>query len=166
MKPCNIFQLQRLSVNDGEGIRTTIFFKGCDLRCRWCANPESWSFEAQTIFFPHKCTACGNCLKSCLHHANKRTLDGKIAFISLLCQNCKACIVNCPNNARQSMGSYMSITEVISEIKKDLLFYEESGGGITLSGGEPLLHTLYIAELMQATTKLGIDVALDRKSVV
>lgn len=157
MKPCNIFQIQRLSVNDGEGIRTTVFFKGCQLRCRWCANPESWRFEPQLMFLPHKCSGCGLCTAICPQQANTRSADGSIHFNSSLCKLCSQCINQCPMQARQQMGKNLSIEEVINEIKKDYLFYAESGGGVTFSGGEPYLHHEYLRELMHSCHALGID---------
>lgn len=157
MKPCNIFQIQRLSVNDGEGIRTTIFFKGCHLRCRWCANPESWRFEPQLMFLPHKCSSCGLCGDICPQHANSRSADGTMHFNSSLCQLCGKCIANCPTQARQQMGEVLSSEEVMREIKKDYLFYAESGGGVTFSGGEPYLHADYLRQLTHSCHALGIN---------
>jgi len=157
MKPCNIFQIQRLSVNDGEGIRTTVFFKGCNLRCRWCANPESWHFEPQLMFLPHKCVSCGACVSACPRQANWQDEAGTLHFNSSSCTLCGSCINICPAQARQQMGKSMSIDAVISELKKDYLFYAESGGGVTFSGGEPYLHPEYLAQLTNACHALGID---------
>lgn len=157
MKPCNIFQLQRLSVNDGEGIRTTVFFKGCHLRCRWCANPESWRFEPQLMFLPHKCCQCGLCTRLCPQQANTMSSDGQIHFNSRLCCLCGSCVKACPMQARQQLGEALSVQEVVSELKKDYLFYMESGGGVTFSGGEPYLHPEYLRELVQCCHRLGIN---------
>ena len=157
MKPCNIFQLQRLSVNDGEGIRTTVFFKGCHLRCRWCANPESWRFEAQLMYLPHKCCHCGRCADICPAKANTLSKDGALYFNSALCRLCGRCITACPMQARQQLGEQLSVQEVINEIKKDYLFYMESGGGVTFSGGEPYLHPQYLRELADCCHRLGIN---------
>lgn len=161
MKPCNIFQIQRLSVNDGDGIRSTVFFKGCNLRCRWCANPESWSFTPQLMFLPHKCTGCGNCMVVCRQHANSRDKKGKITFNVSLCLNCGACQTICPTNARYIIGQPMTTAEIINEVKKDLLFYESSGGGVTFSGGEPFLQPQYLGQLIRACQKLGINTAVE-----
>ena len=161
MKPCNIFQIQRLSVNDGEGIRTTVFFKGCALRCQWCANPESWSFESQLMFFPHKCNGCGSCLAVCKQGANTRDDNGDIVFRSEKCIACGACIEPCVQNARQQMGKELPIAAVIKEIKKDYIFYQESGGGVTFSGGEPFLHPGYLRQLNQACHSIGINTAVE-----
>ncbi len=157
MRPCNIFQLQRLSVNDGEGIRTTVFFKGCHLRCQWCANPESWRFEEELMFLPHKCVGCGACIAVCPRKANWRDTEGKVHFRRSSCTLCGACLAKCPAGARQPMGKAMSVEEVVKEIKKDFLFYMESGGGVTFSGGEPYLHAEYLRELVAACHRLGID---------
>ena len=161
MKPCNIFQLQRLSVNDGEGIRTTVFFKGCALRCQWCANPESWAFDAQLMFFPHKCTGCGNCVTVCKQEANVRNNDGAINFISSNCINCGECLACCPADARQVMGEELTIDAVMTQLKKDYIFYLESGGGVTFSGGEPFLHPEYLRLLNDRCHQLGINTAVE-----
>ncbi len=161
MKPCNIFQLQRLSVNDGDGIRTTVFFKGCALRCQWCANPESWSFNAQLMFFPHKCTGCGNCVTVCKQEANVRKSAGEINFISRNCVNCGECLAVCPADARQVMGEELMIDAVMTQLKKDYIFYLESGGGVTFSGGEPFLHPEYLRLLNAKCHKLGINPAVE-----
>ena len=161
MKPCNIFQLQRLSVNDGEGIRTTVFFKGCALRCQWCANPESWAFDAQLMFFPHKCTGCGNCVTVCKQEANVRNNDGAINFISSNCINCGECLACCLADARQVMGEELTIDAVMTQLKKDYIFYLESGGGVTFSGGEPFLHPEYLRLLNARCHQLGINTAVE-----
>ena len=161
MKPFNIFQLQRLSVNDGEGIRTTVFFKGCALRCQWCANPESWAFDAQLMFFPHKCTGCGNCVTVCKQEANVRNNDGAINFISSNCINCGECLACCPADARQVMGEELTIDAVMTQLKKDYIFYLESGGGVTFSGGEPFLHPEYLRLLNARCHQLGINTAVE-----
>lgn len=161
MKPCNIFQLQRLSVNDGEGIRTTVFFKGCALRCQWCANPESWAFDAQLMFFPHKCTGCGNCVIACKQEANVRNNDGAINFISSNCINCGECLACCLADARQVMGEELTIDAVMTQLKKDYIFYLESGGGVTFSGGEPFLHPEYLRLLNARCHQLGINTAVE-----
>lgn len=156
MKPCNIFQLQRLSVNDGTGIRTTVFFKGCRLRCQWCANPESWRFEPQLMYLPHKCLRCGACVRACPYGASEQGADGSIYFISSRCRLCGRCIEICPAQARQQMGRPMTVGEVMAELRRDYIFYLESGGGVTFSGGEPYLHSGYLRKLQGACHELGI----------
>ena len=99
MRPCNIFQLQRLSVNDGEGIRTTVFFKGCHLRCQWCANPESWRFEEELMFLPYKCVGCGECVDVCPVQVYELQ-DGKSEPVnSEECLGCESCVEVCENSA-------------------------------------------------------------------
>ena len=161
MKPCNIFQLQRLSVNDGEGIRTTVFFKGCALRCQWCANPESWSFDTQLMFFPQKCTGCGNCIALCKQATNVRNNEGAVNFISSSCVNCGECLAVCSADARQVMGEELTIDAVMTQLKKDYIFYLESGGGVTFSGGEPFLHPEYLRLLNDKCHQLGINTAVE-----
>ncbi|MDQ0203832.1 glycyl-radical enzyme activating protein [Pectinatus haikarae] len=162
MKQCDyIFQMQRLSVNDGEGIRTTIFLKGCRLRCRWCANPESWRDVPQVMFFAHKCISCGKCITVCPSLANNTDSAGRIFFHNEKCKTCGHCLQVCPVNARQMMGTYFSADEVMDQLKKDMIFFDESGGGVTFSGGEPFLHTAYLRALIKRCGQLGISTAAE-----
>lgn len=162
MKPCdNILQIQRFSVNDGEGIRSTVFFKGCRLRCRWCANPESWSWTPQIMFYAHKCTSCGRCAAVCPSGATQTDAFGRIHYSSALCATCGTCLKSCPHKARVLLGHPLTVEEVLAEIKKDLVFYEESGGGVTFSGGEPFLHPVYLRQLLDACAAWGISTAAE-----
>lgn len=160
MPVCNIFQLQRFSVNDGEGIRTTIFFKGCHLRCQWCANPESWSFERQLLFFADKCVQCGRCVAACSNGANE-IKKGTLVFARSKCTNKGTCSDICPTGARKFIGEALTIDEVVERVKKDYIYFTESNGGVTFSGGEPFLHTEYLRELNLRCQGLGINTAVE-----
>jgi len=158
MKPCSghIFQMQRWSINDGEGIRTTVFLKGCPLRCRWCANPESWKHEPEILFFPEKCTGCGACAQVC--NAGAIAVDG---FVREKCCGCGQCSEVCPTGVRKKIGSRMTVDEVIKVIKRDAIFYRESGGGVTFSGGEPFAQPEFLRQLVKACYQLGLDTAVE-----
>ena len=130
-----VFNIMRYGVHDGPGIRTTVFFKGCPLSCKWCHNPESVDLKPQAVFDPQKCIKCGRC--------EKRPTDG------------------CPTGARETIGYEISAGELMTEIKKDLLFYEQSGGGVTFSGGEPLYQAEFLLEALESCGKEYINTAID-----
>lgn len=160
MKACNVFQIQRLSVNDGDGIRSTVFFKGCPLRCRWCANPESWSPHPELMFLAHKCTHCQQCVSHCPAGAIFLE-DNQVRFASSTCKQCFTCMSVCPNKARQKMGESQSIDVLMQQLKKDFLFYLESGGGVTFSGGEPFYQEEALRALVNQCQNLGIATAVE-----
>lgn len=134
-----IFNIQKFSINDGPGIRTTVFLKGCPLRCLWCHNPESQSVNKQILFYPDKCTGCGRC--------KNITAEDK-DFL-------------CFSEAKEICGKIVSSDEVISEVMKDYKFYENSGGGITLSGGEPLFQFEFAAELLKKAKQNNLYTAIE-----
>ncbi len=157
----HIFQIQRWSVHDGEGIRSTVFFKGCPLRCQWCANPESWQEQTEILFFRGKCIHCGRCRQACtagLADA-ERGPGGKIPGKS--CLGCGQCCAVCPAGARKKIGADMTVDEVMQVIKRDAVFYRESGGGVTFSGGEPFLQAGFLRQLAAACKCLGLDTAVE-----
>ena len=162
MKPCNgtIFQIQRWSVNDGEGIRSTVFFKGCPLRCQWCANPESWNGRPEVLYFRERCSGCGRCAAVCPTGA-ATMVDGKSELDRTKCTACFQCCEVCPTGARKKMGSTVSVDEVLAVIKRDAIFYRESGGGVTFSGGEPFAQMEFLRQLATACQRLGIDTAVE-----
>lgn len=155
-----IFNIQKFSINDGPGIRTTVFFKGCPLRCQWCANPESQSPKIQVTWDYKKCVQCGTCVHNCPHQAitlshNKITIDHQ------KCTGCLTCVNSCPQRALASEGQWLNIDDVYQTCLQDLPFYEESGGGVTLSGGEVLASPDAAITLMKKLKKDKIHIALE-----
>ncbi|HWR39584.1 MAG TPA: glycyl-radical enzyme activating protein [Patescibacteria group bacterium] len=162
MKQCsgNIFQIQRWSINDGEGLRTTVFLKGCPLRCKWCANPESWNGNSEVLFFPEKCAGCNRCVSACVQGA---ITAGKLlpCFDREKCCGCAKCCEVCLSGSRKMIGSIMTVAEVMEVIKRDTVFYRESGGGVTFSGGEPFAQPEFLRCLAIACSQTGIDTAVE-----
>jgi len=155
-----IFQIQRFSIQDGPGIRTTVFLKGCPLRCLWCHNPESVHPKAHTFFSPKQCIGCGYCFKHCPQNAHQME-NGIHVLDRSLCKECGACVKGCYSGALEMVGREVSVGEVIAEVLKDLPFYETSGGGMTLSGGEPLAQFEFTRELLSAAHKAGLNTCLE-----
>lgn len=155
-----VFDIQKFSIHDGPGIRTIVFLKGCPLCCQWCANPESNNFQPELLYYPDKCIRCKKCLETCPNGALE-CIDGAIVFHSVLCKGCFNCAAVCCSAARKVSGRSMSVEEVLTEVEKDLVFYETSGGGITFSGGEPLLWPLFIQELSAAMKKHNVNAVLE-----
>ena len=148
MRKAVIFDIERSSYVDGPGIRTTVFFKGCNLRCAWCHNPESQSPKPQMMFFKNKCTGCGKCKEKCPNALEKCGLCGK-------------CTIYCPHDAREICGKEYTVDEVIREILKDKAFYDNSDGGVTFSGGECMLQIDFLEEILKKCKKNGIHTAVD-----
>ncbi len=155
-----VFNIQRFSLDDGPGIRTTIFMKGCNLECIWCHNPESIASKPQVRTFPHKCIECGACLQQCPSQAHVFEEDKKL-FLREQCSLCGSCRSFCPSGALDLCGEWMTVDAVLEKIQRDMPFYERSGGGITLSGGEPLLQKDFVRELLISCKKLGLHTAID-----
>ena len=153
-----VFDIQRMSVHDGPGIRTTVFLKGCPLRCLWCHNPESQSFDRSIGFSADKCTACGNCAEVCKAHSVK---DGSHRYDRSICVACGKCTDVCLNQAILRSGKDVTADEVIREVMKDKTFYKNSGGGVTFSGGEPLSQPQFLLELLMAAKQAGLHTAVD-----
>lgn len=148
MNKANIFDIQRSSFVDGPGIRTTVFFKGCNLRCKWCHNPESQSFDKQMMFYKDKCTGCGKCREVCPNHLQS-------------CDFCGKCELYCPAEARKICGREYTSDEVLAEVIKDKAFYDNSGGGVTFSGGECMLQLDFLREILEKCKSAGIHTAVD-----
>lgn len=142
-----IFDIQRGSFVDGPGIRTTVFFKGCNLKCAWCHNPESQNFATQMMFYKDKCTNCGICKSICEHPDN--------------CILCGKCAIYCPNDARKICGDEYSCDEILKEILNDASYYKNSGGGVTFSGGECMLQIDFLKEMLIKCKENGINTAID-----
>ena len=143
-----IFDIQRNSFVDGPGIRTTVFFKGCNLRCKWCHNPESQSAQKQMMYYKDKCIGCGKCAEVCPNQLKK-------------CDFCGKCELYCPADARKICGKEYSVDEVFNEIAKDKMFYANSGGGVTFSGGECMLQIDFLCEILKKCRENGIHTAVD-----
>jgi pyruvate formate lyase activating enzyme len=155
-----INNVQRLSTEDGPGIRTTVFFKGCPLACSWCHNPESISPHLQIQWYATRCLACRTCLDTCENGA--LSLDGdRLTIDRSRCQACGRCAEACPANALETLGKKVCAPELVDELLKDRAFFEKSGGGVTLSGGEPLMQASFSLAILQGLKAAGIHTALD-----
>lgn len=155
-----VFNIQRYSIHDGPGIRTTVFFKGCPLRCRWCSNPESQRREPQIILHDARCTKCGACAAACPAEAITVTPEGRRVDWER-CTQCLECAGACPNGALERCGSVMSVMDVADEAERDRVFYKNSGGGVTVSGGEPLFQPGFLLPLLRELKRRDLHVALD-----
>jgi pyruvate formate lyase activating enzyme len=154
-----VFNTMRFSVHDGPGIRTTVFLKGCPLRCAWCHNPESQDFRPRLMLFAERCRLCGDCIAACPRHAIGDPADG--LKIPAECDVCGSCAEACVAGARELAGRRTTVAELIGELQRDVVFFDESRGGVTLSGGEPLAQPVFTQGLLAACRERGIHVALD-----
>jgi pyruvate formate lyase activating enzyme len=155
-----VFDIKKFSIHDGPGIRTTVFLKGCPLSCWWCHNPEGQAERPELILRPERCIGCGVCLDICGQDAI--TCDnGRVVTDRARCTACGVCAEACYAAVREIVGREMSVTEVVDEIERDAAFYEESGGGVTFSGGEPLSQPDFLSELLRASKARGLSTALD-----
>ena len=155
-----IFNIQKFSIHDGPGIRTTVFLKGCPLACSWCHNPEGIRPEPEHWLRPARCAACGTCVSACRREAIVMT-EGRPVTDVARCVFCGECVEVCPTGAREIMGRRVTVGQVMAEIAKDVIFYDESGGGATFSGGEPLMQPEFLAGLLAACRAGGIRTAVD-----
>jgi pyruvate formate lyase activating enzyme len=156
----HILHLQRLSTEDGPGIRTTVFFKGCPLHCAWCHNPESISRQMQTQWFAVRCIGCKTCVEACPNGCLTLTETG-MHIDRERCQACGTCAEVCPSGAMEALGRTVSVDELLVELLKDKAYYEKSGGGVTLSGGEPTFQPEFAEALLRGLKEQGISTALD-----
>lgn len=156
-----IFNIQRFSIHDGPGIRTTVFMKGCPLRCAWCSNPESQDFHPTLLVRDINCTGCGACLKECPEGAITLTEETGRTIDWSRCTHCLHCVPACLYNSLNVCGAYMTVTEVLDEVAKDEDFYRNSSGGVTLSGGEALLQSDFVSNLLRACKARGLHTALE-----
>ena len=156
-----IFDIKRFSIHDGPGIRTTVFLKGCPLHCSWCHNPESQGTKPDVMLHPRRCIRCEACIEACPEHAISAADDGGVITDRGLCVRCGTCSETCYAGARERVGREYTVEALLEEIESDRDFYEESGGGVTLSGGEPLVQPQFTLDVLRACQSRGIHTALD-----
>lgn len=161
-----IFNIQKYSIHDGPGIRTIVFLKGCPLRCRWCSNPESGARGMQVIYNRNLCVNCDGCMKSCMPKAICHDETFGRVIDHLRCDLCRECIHSCPGRALKFIGKTVSTEEVIRQVRKDAIFYRKSGGGVTLSGGEPYVQSQFTAELLRRLKQNRISTAVETTGAV
>lgn len=155
-----IFNVQHYSIHDGPGIRTTVFFKGCPLRCLWCQNPESQVVQPELFFNAERCQGCAKCVEVCPQQAIS-IVNGKSRTDRNLCKTSGECVQVCPNDARNIMGKYVTAGEVFKQVAADAIFYQRSGGGMTISGGEPLTQPQFAISLLNLAHDAAIHTTLD-----
>ena len=155
-----IFDIQRFSVHDGPGIRTTVFMKGCPLRCIWCHNPESHLTKTELFYDPKKCIGCAACAEVC-HNGCHSIENGLHRFDRTNCTVCGSCAAECYPGALELAGKLMSVEEIIAQVVRDKSFYENSGGGMTVSGGEPMAQAEFTVALLAAAKEQGIPTAME-----
>jgi pyruvate formate lyase activating enzyme len=156
-----ISTVQKYSTKDGPGIRDTVFFKGCPLGCLWCSNPELIRPVPDLLYAREKCQQCGTCIKTCPKQALAFNEEGYVEVDRLKCDGCGECIAACPNSALEIAGKFVMVEEVTTELLKDRVFYQTSGGGVTFSGGEPLWQAGFVAQVARNLKAEGIHTALD-----
>ena len=155
-----VFDIRRYAIHDGPGIRTAVFFKGCPLRCRWCHNPESWKAEPELGFRRNRCVKCRHCMEICEPRAISFSESGPTLDPDK-CTLCGRCAAECPTGAWEIIGRKASVAQVMAEIRKDIVFYDQSGGGTTFSGGEPLMQADFLIALLKTCRAEGIHTAVD-----
>lgn len=157
-----VLRIERTSIHDGQGLRTVLFLKGCPLECRWCSTPESQGFQPEKGYMSERCTGCGTCVQACLSQAITIPQGSPgIIIDQTKCKDCFVCVDKCPKGALKKYGNTMSVEQVMKEICKDEIFYFHSGGGITISGGEPLSQPGFVAEILRQCRSLGIHTAIE-----
>ena len=156
-----IFNIQRFSVHDGPGLRDLVFMKGCPLRCQCCSNPESQNAYPEIAYTISRCIACGRCEEVCPASAITKLADGKVQIDSQACTNCGECVRVCPSRAIRMFGEQHTVDSIARLVEEDGVFYSRSGGGVTVSGGEPLFQSKFVSELLRTCRERGINTALE-----
>lgn len=154
-----IVDIKRHALHDGPGIRTTVFFKGCPMRCVWCHNPEAMEAEMEIGFYPADCIRCGDCAEVCPTGAAQMDITGRID--RAICQRCGKCVEVCPGRGLRQIGRYYEVDELINILLRDRVYYQTSGGGVTLSGGEPAMHSDYVSQLLRKLKVNDIHTAIE-----
>jgi pyruvate formate lyase activating enzyme len=158
----SVLRIERSSIHDGEGMRTVLFLKGCSLRCTWCSTPESQKFEPEKGYLSELCTGCGRCIEACPSGALVTGDDKNYVILEWeKCLSCFCCVDTCYQGAQKKYGHTLSVEEVIQEVARDEVFYFYSGGGLTISGGEPFNQASFTAEILKACKKMGINTAVE-----
>lgn len=160
MSKGTIFNIQKMSIHDGPGIRTTVFFKGCPLRCIWCSNPESQSFDREIAIFSSRCIKCGYCSEVCPKGIIEKDFPYGITDREE-CDLCGVCVKECCTGAKGAVGDEYEVSDLLHEILKDKSFYDSSGGGVTFSGGEPLMQMSFLKEILRECKATGIHTAIE-----
>lgn len=161
VKQGTVFDIQKYSIHDGPGIRTTVFLKGCPLTCSWCANPESQKTSPQIGFKRRLCTSCGTCIATCTREAIREDDEFGRVIDYESCDLCLRCVNACPNGALETIGRLMDAASVVEEVCQDSVFYRRSGGGVTIGGGEPYDQPDFLLELVRSLRDEGLHVAVD-----
>lgn len=156
-----VSNIQKCCVHDGPGLRTVVFLMGCPLRCKWCQNPENLATRPIVLFDRDKCLACGRCLPACKEQCSAPDADGRLQIDRARCVGCGVCAERCYIEAKSVCGRRMTVGEVYDAVMRDQVFYRDSGGGVTLSGGEPLLHTGFCTELLGRLREAGVHTAVE-----
>ena len=156
-----IVNIERFAIHDGPGIRTVIFMKGCPLRCKWCSTPESQTMSLEMGYFTNKCIRCAKCVEVCPLKAITVSDSGEILTDRLLCDDCSKCVEVCPAGARTVVGKEVTVGQIVEEVEKDSIFYWNSGGGITLSGGEPTMQPKFSLEILKECKERGIHTTME-----
>ncbi|MEZ6852810.1 glycyl-radical enzyme activating protein [Halodesulfovibrio aestuarii] len=156
-----VFDIQRFSVHDGNGIRTLVFLKGCPLHCMWCQNPESMSPKPELMRLPHLCIGCGKCIEKCPEKALSVDDSGTFVIKRENCTYCGECVAHCYAGSMTIVGRYMTVDEVMDEVERDRHFYETSNGGVTFSGGEPTMQSEFLIECLHEAHRRGLHTAIE-----
>ena len=157
-----IFDIKKYSINDGPGIRTTVFFSGCPLSCVWCHNPESQSLTPELLYRAGRCLLCGDCIQACPQGAvSLGESSNAITTDRQKCSRCQTCVTTCYSGAREFSGREMTVEEVMADVERDIPFYDESHGGVTFSGGEPLMQPTFLSSLLKACRAQEIHTVVD-----